>query len=185
MRADPDAGACLRWGVLALGLMLGLPAAGGSAPTEAPIERPRARLEAPDFSLQGLHGETLRLSAYRGRVVILNFWASFCAPCRHEMPALQRLWDRYRDRGLVVLAVAADRGDSRQVRRFVEQGGYTFPVALDPTGAVRNRYEVVVLPTTYLIARDGRFSGRALGERQWDGPAIRSLVESLLGTGVP
>lgn len=169
-------------GLLGLLVFLAGPVAraDASAPTDNSIDPPRQRLAAPDFSLPSLDGRTRHLSDYRGKVVILNFWATFCAPCRREMPALETLWRDYRERGLVVLAVAADRGDVEIVQRFIDEGGYTFPVPLDPAGKVRNRYEVIALPMTYLIARDGRFSGRALGERQWDSPAIRSQLEVLL-----
>jgi len=144
------------------------------------LDYPKKRLPAPDFSLRDLNGQTLRLSDYRGKVVLLNFWATFCSPCRREMPALEALWHDYRGQGLIVLAVAADRGDPDQVRRFIEAGGYSFPVVLDADGTVRRAYEVVALPMTYIIGRDGRFHARALGERRWEGSILRARIEALL-----
>ena len=141
---------------------------------------PQQRLPAPDFTLATLDGETLRLSDYSGKVVLLNFWATFCAPCREEMPALQALWKEYREQGFVVLAVAADRSSVDPVRNFIEAGHYSFPVPLDPDGTVRNQYEVTALPMTYLIGRDGRFVGRLLGAREWSGEQGRELVRALL-----
>jgi hypothetical protein len=99
------------------------------------------------------------------------------------MPALETLWQRYRERGLVVLAIAADRGDSRVVSDFAVNTGVSFPVLLDPDGVVRNRYEVVALPMSYLVGRDGRFSGRIMGTRDWNGPAGREVIETLLAGG--
>lgn len=144
------------------------------------ITPPKQRLPAPDFSLPTLNGGELRLSDFRGQLVLLNFWASFCAPCLEEMPALQHLWDEYRDAGFVVLAVAADRGSIEPVAAFIESGDYRFPVVLDVDGEVRNRYEVRALPTSYLIGADGRFLGRVVGPRDWYTENYRQLVGDLL-----
>jgi peroxiredoxin len=144
------------------------------------ITVPQQSLPAPNFTLMTLDGKTLHLSDYRGKVVLLNFWASFCAPCLEEMPALEALWQEYRDQGFVVLAVAADRGSVDPVRDFVKAGNYSFPIPLDSDGDVRNQYEVRALPTTYLIGRDGRFVGRVLGEREWSSEKGRELVWELL-----
>ncbi len=148
------------------------------------ITAPQQRLPAPDFSLPRLAGKTLHLSDYRGKVVLLNFWASFCAPCREEMPALERLWQTYRDQGFVVIAVSADRGSIDPVRDFIKTGEYGFPIALDPDGDVRQQYEVMALPTTYLIGRDGRFAGRVLGAREWDSEQAQALVLELVSEAV-
>jgi peroxiredoxin len=144
------------------------------------ITVPQQRLPAPSFTLSKLAGRTLHLSDYRGKVVLLNFWASFCTPCLEEMPALEALWQDYREQGFVVLAIAADRGSIDPVRHFVEAGNYSFPIPLDPDGSVRKQYEVMALPTTYLIGRDGRFAGRVLGAREWNSPQGRLLVQRLL-----
>ncbi len=141
---------------------------------------PQKVLSAPSFDLPGLKKGSMRLSDYKGKLVLLNFWASFCAPCRVEMPALENLWQRYRERGLVVLALSADRDNLKQVGRLIKEGGYSFPVLLDTEGEVRKTYEVRALPTTYLIGRDGRFIGRIIGEREWDSAEGRKLIEILL-----
>ncbi len=144
------------------------------------ITVPQQRLPAPNFTLSKLAGQTLQLSDYRGKVVLLNFWASFCAPCLKEMPALESLWQDYREQGFVVLAIAADRGSIDLVRSFVETGNYSFPIPLDSNGDVRKQYEVMALPTTYLIGRDGLFAGRVLGAREWNSAQSRLLVQGLL-----
>ncbi len=144
------------------------------------ITPPKQRKIAPEFKLQDLQGKTLRLSDFRGRPVLINFWATFCAPCREEMPALESLWQEFKNDGLVILAIAADRSGKKAVLPFIQEGAYRFPILLDAEGTVRNRYEVIALPTTYLIGRDGKFIGRAIGSRQWYSPASRELIQSLL-----
>jgi len=135
---------------------------------------------APDFTLPDLKQGTVRLSDYRGKLVLLNFWASFCDPCRREMPGLENLWQHYRHRGLAVLALSADRDNLKQVETFINKGGYHFPVLLDTEGYIRKKYEIRALPTTYLIGRDGRFIGRVIGERAWDSVQGQQLIERLL-----
>ena len=148
--------------------------------TRMKVTVPKAFLPAPSFSLPDLEQQTVRLSDYRGKLVLLNFWASFCTPCRREMPALESLWLRYRDQGLVVLALSADRDNLQRVTAFINQGSYSFPVLLDTEGEVRKTYEVRALPTSYLIGRDGKFIGRMIGEREWDSTQGRKMIELLL-----
>jgi len=144
------------------------------------FDAPRERLVAPEFRLPDLKGTVIKLENYQGEVVLLHFWATFCTPCLEELPALESLWRRYRERGLVILGIAADRGSADPVRKFARAAGVTFPVLLDPEGVVRNHYEVVGLPMSYLIGRDGRFSGRILGNRDWQDPLAFDYIESLL-----
>jgi len=148
------------------------------------VTAPKEFLPAPSFVLPALESDsgqqTVRLSDYRGKLVLLNFWASFCTPCRREMPALESLWLRYRDQGLVVLALSADRDNLQRVTEFINEGSYSFPVLLDTEGEVRKTYEVRALPTSYLIGRDGRFVGRIIGEREWDSAQGRKMIELLL-----
>ncbi len=148
--------------------------------TAMDVDVPRVRVQAPAFSLDRLDGERAGLSDFAGKVVLLNFWATWCSPCRKEMPAMQRLWERYREQGFVILAVSADKGSRKQVKSFVEKHALSFPILLDPQGEVRKQYEVVGLPMSYLIGRDGRISGRILGVREWDGEKANGLVTELL-----
>ena len=110
---------------------------------------------APDFQLTDLQGKTTRLSQYRGRVVLLNFWATWCTPCTKEMPAMQQAYDDLRDRGLVVLAVN-ELEDLERVRAHITEHGHTFPVVLDHDNRVANMYGVVGLPVTVFIDQQGR-----------------------------
>lgn len=144
------------------------------------ITLPRARLSAPNFTLPDLKQANVRLSDYRGKLVLLNFWASFCVPCRKEMPALEDLWQRYHDKGLVILALSADRDNLKRVEMFINEGHYSFPILLDTAGVVRKNYEIRALPTSYLIGRDGKFIGRVIGGRDWDGTQGRKMIELLL-----
>jgi thiol-disulfide isomerase/thioredoxin len=91
---------------------------------------------APEFILPGLSGTPARLADHRGEVVLLNFWATWCPPCRAEMPSMEKLYQAYRDRGLVILAISGDRAGRSVVESFVQERGVTFPILLDPDGAV-------------------------------------------------
>ena len=139
--------------------------------------RPQA---AKELSVPSLNGKTLRLADYRGKVVFLNFWATWCPPCKEEMPAMERLYQRYRDKGLVVLAVSVDSEGGLIVAPFVKEYKLTFPIGLDPKMAVADRYGVRGLPTSFLVNKTGTLVALALGPREWDGKAGQALIESLL-----
>ncbi len=110
---------------------------------------------APEFQLRDLEGNTTSLSQYRGQVVLLNFWATWCKPCTKEMPAMQAAYDALRDQGLVVLAVN-ELDDLERVRQHISEHGHTFPVVLDHDNRVANMYGVVGLPVTVFIDETGR-----------------------------
>jgi thiol-disulfide isomerase/thioredoxin len=110
---------------------------------------------APDFTLPSLGGPNLRLQEQRGRVVMVNFWASWCGPCRVEMPHLARLYDKYRSSGFVVLGVNIDE-DPRKAASLAGQLGMRFPVLLDTEKKVSRMYDLSTMPSTILIDRDGR-----------------------------
>jgi len=145
------------------------------------VQQPQTTHNAPLFSLQALNNSGKhRLSDERGKVVLLHFWATWCVACRHEMPQIEALWRKYRDRGLVVLGVNVDRGNRPSVRAFVQKRNLSFPFVLDPDGNVRNQYEVRALPTSYLINRKGTIIGRIIGERNWASPEAQSLITDLV-----
>lgn len=144
------------------------------------MDMPRQRLDAPGFKLPALAGTPRGLEDFGGSVVLVHFWATFCAPCLEELPRLEALWQHYREAGLVVVGIAVDRGNAGMVQKYIDRAGVTFPVLLDPEGVVRNRYEVVVLPMSYLIGRDGRFSARIPGSGEWQDPQVSDFIESLL-----
>jgi len=111
---------------------------------------------APDFALKSLDGETVRLSEFRGKAIILNFWASWCPPCREEMPALQRVSQAYQSRGVEVIAVNVTSEDVlSSVQEFIQSSGVTFTVLLDEQGEVQSVYRTSGLPTTVFIDQEG------------------------------
>lgn len=117
------------------------------------------RPPAPDFTLESLDGdETVSLSDYRGKAVVLNFWASWCQPCKQEAPLLQRAWERYRDEGLVVLGVDAQDLKS-DARRFVERYELTYPILHDRNGVTLGRFGYSAFPETWFVDREGRLVG--------------------------
>ena len=135
---------------------------------------------APEFVLPSLDGRTVRLSGHQGKVILLNFWATWCPPCRAEMPSMERLYQAYRDRGLVILAISSDRMGRSVVEPYVQERGLTFPVLLDPGAEVFSQYGVRGLPTSYLLDRQGRVFSADVGARDWSGTAAREAVERLL-----
>ena len=132
---------------------------------------------AIDFELTGEDGRRYRLSDYRGQVVLINFWASWCPPCRYEMPALERLWRQVRDKGVVILAVNVGE-DRDTIFEFMGQYPMSFPLPMDQDGKVIQSYPVTGLPTSYIVSPDGLVTHRAIGGREWDAPR---MIEQLLG----
>ena len=137
--------------------------------------------EAPDFTLPDLDGNQQRLSDYRGKVVMLNFWGTWCPPCRREMPSMERLYLEYKDRGLVVVAVNQWE-DEDTVFEFTGRLSLqpTFPILFDRESRVSEKYLVKGLPTTYLIDKSGKIRYRAMGGREFDHPEVKKLIEDLL-----
>jgi len=148
------------------------------------VTQPKQRVPAPNIDLATLDDGRFHLSDYRGKVVLINFWATWCVPCRREMPGMERLWRRFQDKGLVIVGISADRGKRMKIVKFVDKLNLSFPIALDPDGQVRTTYEVTGLPFSYMIARDGRISGRIVGAREWDTSPATDLIELLLGQAV-
>jgi peroxiredoxin len=155
---------------LALAAGLGLLALGG---------RGGPRL-APDFAVTDLNGQAVRLSAFRGKVVLLNLWTTWCPPCREEMPSMERLYGLLRDRDFQLLAVSQDEDGTRAVEPFVREMKLSFPVLVDPERQVGARYGVWGYPETFVIDRNGYVVERVIGPRDWASPASVAALERLL-----
>ena len=133
----------------------------------------------PHFSGGTIDARQLSMTDLRGKVVLVNFWASWCVECRPEMPVLERLHREFGPRGLAIVGINA-REQAAPVRQYAKALGLTFPLVLDPAGTINASYGVIGLPTTFLAARDGRAVAFAVGPREWGGAAARTLIEALL-----
>ena len=138
------------------------------------------RLEAPDFSLPSVGGTHTKLSDFKGKIVLLNFWATWCRYCQKERPTLQALYDRYKDKEFVVLSISIDRTSFEIVKEYVEANQITFPTLHDQAMQTASEYGVRGVPTTYFIDRDGKAVGGVIGPREWDSQAAYRLIEHLL-----
>ncbi len=149
------------------------------------IHRPGTPSAAPDFTLTTLGGQPTQLRDFRGKLVLLNFWATWCAPCLHEMPSMERLYQTFKQTAFVLLAVSMDRQGEDVARPFVNTVQLTFPVLLDPASAVGRHYGVRGLPTTYLIDPEGHLIGAAIGARDWSRTEAKALIAGLLRQTMP
>jgi len=135
---------------------------------------------APDFSVTDLEGRTVRLSALRGKVVLLNLWTTWCAPCVEEMPSIERLYATLRGDDFALLAVSQDEEGKRAVEPFVARMRLSFPIFVDPDHQVGDRYGVWGYPETFVIDRNGRVVEHVIGPRDWASPqsvgALRALI---------
>ena len=140
----------------------------------------RVAVMAPDFALPDLTGRTISFSELKGKPVLLHFWATWCHPCRTEMPSLERAYQDYRAAGLVIVAINVDQGPQAQVETFVKDSSVTFPVLVDPKWTAAEAYDVFgAVPTTYLINRAGQIVAR-VGGVDWTQPVARNALEALL-----
>ncbi len=136
---------------------------------------------ALNFTLEHLNGTTSSLHDFSGKVVLLNFWATWCLPCIQEMPDMERLWQQYKDAGLVVLGVSNDdAGKRKRVETFIDRVNLSFPILLDPDSTVSNLYDVSAIPVSYLISREGILLAKIVGVREWASPESFTLIEHLL-----
>ena len=168
----------------ALFLLLGLCATPVSA-TADPFEqlgvaRPRTSKPAPDFALKDIYGKTVSLAQFKGKPVLLNFWASWCGPCKEELPSMQRLHEASKNNGeLQIIAISIDRSNFKKVNEYAKNLNLSFPILLDPDRKTRKAYFIRGLPTSYLIDADGKLKGFISGARKWDGPSARQVFQLL------
>jgi len=136
---------------------------------------------APDFTLEDMDGKKFSLKDYRGKVVLLNFWATWCPPCRREMPSMERLYEKFKGKNFVVLALN-QMEDVDQVFTYTGELQVTpaFPILFDKDSNVSRAYSVLGLPTTYLIDKEGNIRFRAIGGRDFDHPEVQKLILRLM-----
>ena len=165
----------------ALTLLLLLGMGGMPLPVTPAMQALDTRLPAPEFSLSDLHGRNYSLAELRGKVVVVNFWATWCPPCRGELPSLQRLWRQYQDEEFQLLAISVDE-NLDELNRFVDQfgKGLTFPILTDPGLAAARYWPLKGLPATFVIDKNGQVTHIVHGPRQWDSPTIYNLLSPLL-----
>lgn len=133
---------------------------------------------APDFELKDIDGSIHKLTDYRGKVVIVNFWATWCPPCRFELPSMERLWQKTKDRGVMMLAINLGE-DADTIFTFTSDYPVSFPLLLDPDSSVTKEYSVLGIPTSYVINPQGQIIYRAVGTREWDDEQLTGAILAL------
>ena len=136
--------------------------------------------KAPDFSLKDLNGKEVEIRQFKGKVVFLNFWATWCGPCKEEMPGMQALHQQLKEKNFVMLTISVDYEGIKPVQEFMSKQQYTFPVLLDPKGETLDLFEVKGIPTTFLIDKKGKMLGKAIGPRNWKSIEVESLLNLLI-----
>ena len=150
-----------------------------AAPSGAADLKPWPGGPTPGLELRDLDGRAHRLAEYRGKVVLVNFWATWCAPCRDEMPSIQRLKEKLAGKPFMVLAVNLDEPEAR-IRRFLTQMKVDFTVLLDPEGKAARAWEARVLPASFVIGPDGRIRYSLVGDLDWGDDRVVSRITELL-----
>jgi cytochrome c biogenesis protein CcmG/thiol:disulfide interchange protein DsbE len=144
---------------------------------------------APDFTVTSMAGQDVSLSDYRDRVVLLNVWATWCLPCREEMPSMERLYQAIEHEDFVILAVSIDAPIGQtdaagrpggDLREFAKEYGLTFPILHNPSGDIQRTYQTTGVPESFLIGRDGLIIRKVAGPTEWDLPVNQELVRRLL-----
>ena len=136
---------------------------------------------APDFTLKSLNGEEVSLSQHRGKYVLVNFWATWCGPCKMEMASLETLYQRFKSRKFSLLAISNDMFGAKIVKPFVKAHRLSFPILLDQQLQASNKFGVVSLPTTFMIDPEGNIIGELKGAEDWASPDNLLYFENLLG----
>jgi cytochrome c biogenesis protein CcmG/thiol:disulfide interchange protein DsbE len=136
--------------------------------------------KAPDFSLKDLNDKKVGLKQFKGKIIFLNFWATWCGPCKEEMPSLEVLHQQFKEKNFVLLAISVDYEGLKPVQEFIKKHQYTFPVLIDPKCETLDLFEVKGIPATFLIDKKGKMIGQAIGPRNWKSPEVVSLLNLLI-----
>ncbi len=143
------------------------------------ISRAPAGTDMPRFELKTLDGTLVRSSSFLGKVVLLNFWATWCGPCKDEMPSLGKLKNRFKEEDFLLLTITTDL-QPKAIQTFLKILDVDFPVLLDHSQAVSHAYMARALPLTVLIGKEGQIYGKAMGPREWDSPSAIALIKHLI-----
>ena len=140
----------------------------------------RVGLPAPDFTLPGLDGKKVSLSDYRGKVVFVNIWATWCPPCVEEMPSMQNLYQKLKSENFEIMAVSIDSQGAKVVAPFMKKYKLTFPALIDSMGTSKRIYKTTGVPESYIIDKDGIIVEKTIGPRDWATPDAISFFQSLI-----
>lgn len=172
--------------LLAAAAVLFLVGAGEPLPSSLPelyeqfgVTPPRTSKPAPDFTLETLDGKMVHLKDFRGKPILIHFWATWCKPCKDELPTIQKLHEELGGDVVQILTINIDRWNKDRVEEFKNEFGLHFPILLDPGQEVRRKYFIMGLPTSYLVGADGKLRGYISGAREWDTPLSQRIMKSL------
>ncbi len=172
---------CLSLFLILIPLVLHSPAEGiDTLLQKAGVQPVKDNKKAPDFRLEDLSGKKVELKHFKGKVIFLNFWATWCGPCKEEMPSMEALYQKFKERGFVFLTISVDYEEKKKVKEFIDKHHYTFPVLIDSKCLTLDLYGVKGIPTTILIDKKGRMVGRAIGPKDWKHPEIISVLNQLI-----
>lgn len=147
-----------------------------------PIEFSIEGTPAPDFTLPDLNGINHTLSNYKGKVVFLNIWATWCKPCKDEMPSMEKLHQKLKDRDFIMLAVSVDKDGKKVVEPFMKEYGLTFPALLDPEGVTSKLYKTTGVPETFIIDKKGVVIHKVIGPRDWGKEPVFEAFERIVSS---
>ncbi|WP_305046229.1 TlpA family protein disulfide reductase [Geoalkalibacter sp.] len=156
--------------------------AGSPRPDAPPVSSVRVGTVAPDFTLPTYDGGSVTLSHLRGKVVLINFWATWCPPCRTEKPTMENLYQKFAERGdFVLLAVNVEEDARQALESYLKRTPYSFPIPIDAQGQVQNLYHVYRFPESFIIDRNGIVVDHVIGARDWSDPKTQAYIAKLLG----
>ncbi len=156
--------------------------AGSPRPDTPPAASVNVGGVAPDFTLKTFQGDTVTLSKLRGKVVLVNFWATWCPPCRAEMPSMETLYQTLKDRGLEMLAVNVEEDAQEVLKDFLQKNPHSFTIPLDTQMRVQEMYNVYRFPETFVIDKNGVIVDHIIGARDWASPETIAYLSKLLGS---
>jgi len=154
----------------------------GKSPSNKDIEATNAKDEllAPNFSLPNLDGQSVSLNDYKGKVVIVNIWATWCPPCVAEAPSLERLYNKFKDDDFELLAVSIDEDGAMAIEPFIKKHNLTFPVLVDPEGSILDLYGSTGVPESFIVRKDGIIDDKVIGAIDWTSPKVIEYFQDLI-----